>query len=151
MLAAEINLALRRPQAAAALVDAADRSRPALLLRAEITRSLPGAAQPPARAGLDASVQALQAWVIDHPEDTGAWWALSQGAAALGQPVRARRAEAEARWASGDLDAALATLQTARRLPPGGEAIELHVIESRWRVFEAERRRRMEEARLNRR
>jgi beta-barrel assembly-enhancing protease len=151
MLAAEMNLSLRRPKAAVALVDAADTSRPAMLLRAEIARSLPDPAQPTARTALDASVQALQAWVIDHPEDTGAWWALSQGAAALGQPVRARRAEAEARWTSGDLNAALATLQTARRLPPGDEAIELHVIEARWRVFEAERRRRMEEARLNRR
>ena len=149
-LGAELNLALRRPEAAAALVDAADASRPALLLRAEVARSVPGAAQPPARAALEASVQALQAWVIDHAEDTGAWWALSQGAMVLGQPVRARRAEAEARWASGDLNAALQTLQAARRLPPGDEAIELHVVEARWRVFEAERRRRLEEARRGR-
>jgi predicted Zn-dependent protease len=150
-LAAEVHLALRRPEAALPLVAAADPSRPALLLRAEIARSRPNPGLPPARADLEVSVQALQAWVIDHPEDTGVWWALSQGAAALGQPARARRAEAEARWTSGDLNAALATLQTARRLPPGDEAIELHVIEARWRVFEAERRRRMEEARLNRR
>lgn len=149
-LGAELNLALRRPEAAAALVDPDDASRPALLLRAEVVRSVPGAAQPPARAALEASVQALQAWVIDHAEDTGAWWALSQGAMALGQPVRARRAEAEARWASGDLNAALQTLQVARRLPPGDEAIELHVVEARWRVFEAERRRRLEEARRGR-
>jgi predicted Zn-dependent protease len=149
-LGAEVNLALRRPLAAAALIDAADSSRPTLLLRAEVARSVPGATQAPARGALEAAVQTLQAWVIDHAEDTGAWWALSQGAQALGQPVRARRAEAEARWASGDLNAALQTLQTARRLPPGDEAIELHVVEARWRVFEAERRRRMEEARRGR-
>lgn len=148
LLGAELQLALGRPQPAGALLDLADRSRAALLLRAEVARSLPDVAQPgPARAALDASVQALQAWVIEHAEDAGAWWALSQGARLLGQPVRAGRAEAEARWSSGDLGGALAALQAARRLPAGQEAIELHVVEARWRVLEAERRQRMEAAR----
>ncbi|RVT52648.1 M48 family metalloprotease [Rubrivivax albus] len=148
LLGAELQLALGRPQAAGLLADAADRSRAALLLRAEVARSQPDAAQPgSARAALDASVQALQAWVIEHPEDAGAWWALAQGARLLGQPVRAGRAEAEARWSSGDLGGALAALQAARRLPAGSEAIELHVVEARWRVLEAERRQRMEAAR----
>lgn len=146
-LGAEVQLALRRPLAAAALVDDDDGARPALLLRAEIARSLPEPSQPPARPRLEASVQSLQAWVIDHPEDVSAWWALSQSAQAVGQPVRARRAEAEARHASGDLNGAIQALQAARRLPPGAEAIESHVVESRWRVFEAERRRRIEESR----
>ena len=148
LLGAELHLALGQPQQASRLVDAADRSRAALLLRAEVARSTVHAAPPgPARELLDASVQALQAWVIDHPEDAGAWWALAQGARQLGQPVRAGRAEAEARWSSGDLGGALAALQSARRLPAGAETIELHVVEARWRVLEAERRRRIEEAR----
>jgi predicted Zn-dependent protease len=141
LLGAELQLALGRPVAAAALLDAGDRSRAALLLRAGVAR---GSGE---RQALVDSVQALQAWVIEHPDDTSAWWALSQGANALGQPVRARRAEAEARWSSGDLGGALAALQAARRLPAGAEAIELHVVESRWRVLEAERRQRMAEAR----
>ncbi len=150
LLGAELQLALGRPQAAAALLDEGDRSRTALLMRAQVARSVPDAALPPARVALEASVQALQAWVIEHPDDTAVWWALSQGAERLGQPVRARRAEAEARWSSGDLNGAIAALQTARRLPAGREAIELHVVESRWRVLEAERRKRMEEARMSR-
>ncbi len=141
LLGAQLQLALGRPQAALALIADADRSRAALLLRAEAARGLGGAA-------LHASVEKLQAWVIDHPDDDTAWWALSQGAQLLGQPVRARRAEAEARWAAGDLDRAIDALAAARRLPAGTEAIELHVVESRWRVLEAERRRRMEQARL---
>lgn len=141
LLGVELQLALGRPQAAAALLDASDRSRAVLLLRAGVARDAGD------RQALADSVQALQAWVIDHPDDTSAWWALSQGANALGQPVRARRAEAEARWSSGDLSGALAALQAARRLPAGAEAIELHVVESRWRVLEAERRQRVAEAR----
>lgn len=141
LLGAQLQLALGRPQAAAPLVADADRSRAALLLRAELARGLGGAL-------LHASVEALQAWVIDHPDDHTAWWALAQGAQPLGQPIRARRAEAEARWAAGDLNGAIDALQAARRLPAGAEAIELHVVESRWRVLEAERRQRIEQARM---
>lgn len=149
LLHAEVLAARGDAAAAVALLDAAgDRSRPAVLQRAQ-------AALAAARAGGDgaalrASVQTLQAWVAERRDDALAWSTLAQGAAQLGQPLRAVRAEAEAHAAIGDLPGAIDRLRAGQRLGRGdaaGEFIELSVIDARLRELEAEQRRRASEAR----
>jgi predicted Zn-dependent protease len=89
---------------------------------------------------LKTSLEELQTWLSDHPRDAAAWRELSQSAAAAGQPVRARRADAEAQAAAGDLPGAIDRLRTARRIDSQTEAIELHVVDARLRAMEAQLR-----------
>ena len=151
-LAAEVWLANGRPEEARAISAGLGPSRPALLLRAQAVRaaSAASAAQPTttpapiASAGsvspLRASLEELQTWVADHPNDVAAWHELSRSAALAGQPVRSRRADAEAQAAAGDLPGAIDRLRTARRIDSQAEAIELHVIDARLRAMEAQLR-----------
>ena len=151
-LAAEVWLANGRPEEARAISATLGPARPALLLRAQAIRaaSAASAAQPTttpapiASAGsvspLRASLEELQTWVADHPNDVAAWHELSRSAALAGQPVRSRRADAEAQAAAGDLPGAIDRLRTARRIDSQAEAIELHVIDARLRAMEAQLR-----------
>ena len=86
------------------------------------------------------SAEALQGWVIDHPRDATMWSMLSQVADRLGQPLRAVRAEAEARYSIGDLPGAVERLRSGQRLArsnrSAADAMDAAVIDSRLREFE---------------
>ena len=84
----------------------------------------------------------LQTWVALHPDDSLAWTALAQAWTKLGVPLRALRAEAEARYALGDLVGAIDRLRAAQRAVRGTPAdfIDASVVDSRLRVISAERK-----------
>ena len=78
----------------------------------------------------------LQTWVADHPKDPAAWQTLSLAWAAQGQPLRAVRAEAEARWAMLDLAGAVDRLRAARdsaRERREADHMELSIVDARYR------------------
>ena len=143
-LGAEVQLGLGDGTAAAALLAGPDigagPARPALLLRAQAAR----AGNTPDPAAVRRSLEALQAWVAEHADDAAAWQQLSLSATALGLPLRAQRAAAEARAAAGDLAGAIDGLRAAQRGAPAGaaanEAIELQVIDARLRALTARQR-----------
>jgi hypothetical protein len=119
-----------------------DGSRPTLLLESEIAlRTTPATA--PDNAALKTNASTLQTWVAVHPLDSLAWTALAQTWSKLGQPLRSIRAEAEARYALGDLQGAVERLRAGQRLARGGgpvDFIDASVLDSRLRVIEAQRR-----------
>jgi predicted Zn-dependent protease len=121
---------------------AADGSRPSLLLGAQIAlAATPTAA--PENATLKANASALQTWVAVHPADALAWSALGQTWGRLGVPLRSIRADAEARYALGDLLGAVDRLRAGQRLARGGgpvDFIDASVLDSRLRAIEAQRR-----------
>ena len=89
------------------------------------------------------SNEALQSWLSMHPRDPLAWGILAQGEEALGQRLRAMRAQAEARAALGDISGAIDRLRAAQGLGRSGAAndfIEASVIDARLRQLEAQRR-----------
>ncbi len=97
----------------------------------------------PAYVALRGSNEALQNWVSIHPRDPLAWNMLAQGEEALGQRLRALRAQAEARAALGDIGGAVDRLRAAQTLARTGAAndfIEASVIDARLRQLEALRR-----------
>jgi len=119
-----------------------DGSRPALLLDTQITL-LGTPSVTPESPALKASASALQTWVAVHPDDSLAWTGLGQTWARLGQPLRSIRAEAEARYALGDLLGAADRLRAGQRLARGGgpvDFIDASVLDSRLRAIEAQRR-----------
>ncbi len=159
MLQAELALARDDAAAAQSLLRTASvdgASRAVLLLRVQAdTRAVEQA-----RAGrhddgaavqaLRDSVQALQTWVADHPQDASAWSALGRGADMLGLTLRALRAGAEERAALGDLDAAVDRLRAAQsvaRQPGREDFIEASVIDARLRQLEGLRRQQAAELR----
>jgi predicted Zn-dependent protease len=119
-----------------------DGSRPTLLLESEIAlRTTPATA--PDNAALKTNASTLQTWVAVHPLDSLAWTALAQTWSKLGQPLRSIRAEAEARYALGDLSGAVERLRAGQRLARGGgpvDFIDASVLDSRLRAIEAQRR-----------
>ena len=127
-------------------------SRWTLLLRGQVALALwtrqGGAAgcSTPACDGdkvLRGSNEALQSWLSAHPRDALAWSVLAQGEEALGQKLRALRAQAEARAALGDIGGAVDRLRAAQALARSGTAndfIEASVIDARLRQLEAQRR-----------
>jgi len=119
-----------------------DGSRPALLLDTQVTL-LGTPSVTPESPALKASASALQTWVAVHPDDSLAWTGLGQTWARLGQPLRSIRAEAEARYALGDLLGAADRLRAGQRLARGGgpvDFIDASVLDSRLRAIEAQRR-----------
>jgi beta-barrel assembly-enhancing protease len=88
------------------------------------------------------AAEELQTWATLHPRDHRAWEGLGQAWERLGQPLRAVRAQAEARYLLGDLQGAIDRLRAAQRLgnPQAGSAdfIEASVIDVRLREIEAE-------------
>src|SRR5206468_7368746 len=97
----------------------------------------------PESAALKANASALQTWVAIHPGDSLAWSALAQTWGRLGAPLRSLRAEAEARYALGDLLGAVDRLRAGQRLARGGgpvDFIDASVLDSRLRAIEAQRK-----------
>ena len=92
---------------------------------------------------LKARAAELQTWVAVHPDDSLAWSGLAQTWARLGVPLRALRAEAESRYALGDLLGAVDRLRAGQRMGRAGgpvDFIDASVLDSRLRAIEGERR-----------
>jgi predicted Zn-dependent protease len=97
----------------------------------------------PGYAALRRGNEDLQNWLATNPRDPLAWSLLAQGEEALGQRLRALRAQAEARAALGDISGAIDRLRAAQGLARSGVAndfIEASVIDARLRQLEALRR-----------
>jgi predicted Zn-dependent protease len=144
LLAVQSMLARGDAQRAAALLQphAADASRPVMLLNARVTLAANPAGTVPA-AALKPRTEELQTWVAVHPADAEAWGLLGQTWARLNQPLRSLRAEAEARYAVGDLTGAVDRLRAAQRSARSGggsDFIELSVVDARLRDIEGLRR-----------
>ncbi|MBK1690209.1 putative Zn-dependent protease [Rubrivivax gelatinosus] len=154
LLLAQVRLAAGQPAAAMQVLDSisADaRGRAPLLMRAQAALDLQRGARP-APAALRAATEALQTWVAEHPRDAGAWTQLAATADAAGFKLRAVRAEAEARYASGDVNGAIDRLragQAAARGAAGQDFIEASVIDARLRELRAQQRRVFCEARAD--
>lgn len=102
--------------------------RPALLLKAQAW----------VQAGqAERAAQALRLWLADHPLDVSAWTQLALAYTAQGQRLRAIRAEAEARVAQGDLQAAADRFRAGQELARAGwgaaDHMEASIIDSRAR------------------
>ncbi len=85
------------------------------------------------------AVTVLQSWVVQYPRDALAWQTLARAFTLQGQPLRAIRAEAEARLAQFDHAGAVDRFKAAQRLPAAQRAadpIELAIVDSRLRVAE---------------
>ena len=131
--------------AAAALSPyAVESTRPAMLMSAHVAAGLLNAklAKATADALATRSADDLQSWLANSTLDAGAWAALAELWAPMGQRLRAVRADAEAHYALGDWDGAVDRLRAAQRLPRGdtSDFIELSVIDARLRSIEAQRR-----------
>ena len=94
----------------------------------------------------------LQLWLAAHATDPLAWQVLGQAWQALGHPLRAIRAEAEARAAQFDVGGAIDRLSAAREL--GRELtrtqrevdhMELSIIDTRYRVLVQQQREQLRE------
>jgi beta-barrel assembly-enhancing protease len=86
------------------------------------------------------AVQRLLAWTSLHPRDALAWQTLASLHLAQGQPVRAARAEAEARLAHFDTEGAIDRLRAAQRLArqtAHADHVELSILDARLRQAEA--------------
>jgi hypothetical protein len=140
------------PAAEAMAAYAGDGTRPTLLLKSQITlRATPAVS--PDSAALKARASELQTWVALHGDDSLAWSALGQVWARLGVPLRALRAEAESRYALGDLLGAVDRLRAGQRLARGGgpvDFIDVSVIDSRLRDIELQRKQIAAEQRASR-
>lgn len=127
---------------------AGDSSRPVRLLRAR--QALMNGV---VRAEQQRSADDLQTWVALYPRDALAWEYAAQTWDRLGQPLRAVRAQAEARVAIGDLEGAVDRLRSGQRLArqsPARDSVEASVIEARLRDVEGRRRRELAEERGDR-
>jgi predicted Zn-dependent protease len=137
-LRAELAEARQQPGAGLAALDllGPEHSRPMLMQRAELSL------QDPNPATARASAEDLQTWVSLNPHDMLAWNTLAQLWDRLGQPLRAVRAQAEARAAAGDLTGAIDRLRSGLRLSRGHDAdqIEASVIDARLRTLLYQRR-----------
>ena len=125
---------------------ATDGSRPVLLLATQATLAAAAAAAPTPAAAAETLRQRaaeLQTWVALNPRDSLAWTALSQVEERLAQPLRAIRADAEARVALGDLSGAADRLRAGQRRARSGGAvdfIDVSVIDARLRDIELQRK-----------
>ena len=121
---------------------AGDASRPVMLLAAQVALAETPAVTPDS-AALKTRAGELQTWVALHPDDALAWGALGQTWARLGLPLRSLRAEAESRYALGDLIGAVDRLRAGQRFARSGgsvDFIDASVIDSRLRDIEGQRR-----------
>ncbi len=121
---------------------AAENSRPIALLSSRIALANPGD-----DAALKRNAEELQTWVSGHPMDAEAWAMLGQVWGRLNQPLRSLRAEAEARYALGDLRGAVDRLRAGQRMGRNGagnaqgvDFIEASVIDARLRDIETQRK-----------
>lgn len=88
------------------------------------------------------ATQRLQQWTAQHPRDASAWQALATLLAAQQQPVRAARAEAEARLAQLDKAGAIERFRSAQRLARehSTDHIEQSILDARVREVERQLR-----------
>lgn len=132
LLAAEIAQGQGDAARVLRLLDADSKRRPELLLTAQAQVQTGKAAE---------AAQRLQTWVASQPRDAAAWQLLSTAYAAQGQPVRAVRAEAEARAAQLDYTAALDRIKAAQEMVRkgggGNDYIEASIIDTRARQLES--------------
>jgi predicted Zn-dependent protease len=141
MLQAQLLLERGEPARGVELLKpyASDVSRSMALLRTQLALA-------PAThddAALRRQVDELQTRVALAPLDATAWGLLGQANDRLGRPLRALRAQAESRYALGDLSGAVDRLRAGQRMARGGAAmdfIEASVIDARMRDIEAERK-----------
>lgn len=122
--------------------EAATTARPVMLLAAQIALAT-GRGKDDSTA-LRLSSDQLQTWVARYPGDAEVWSMLGRLSAQLGWALRSLRAEAEARYAAGDLPGAIDRLKAGQRLARNGSSavdfVESSVIDSRLRTIEAQRR-----------
>lgn len=132
LLAAEIAQAQRDWPRVLQLVDLSGQRRPDVLLGSQAQVQSGRAAE---------AAQRLQTWVANQPRDAAAWQLLATAYQAQGQALRAVRAEAEARVAQLDYQAALDRFKAAqdlvRRGGGGGDHIEASIIDTRARQVES--------------
>ncbi len=143
ILQAQSLLDRGQPRQAEALLQpyAQDGSRPTMLLDAQI--AIAEARTDPNTVPLRARIDTLQTWVALHPDDALAWTELGLAWNRLGVPLRSLRAEAESRYALGDLAGAADRLRAGQRLGRAGAAtdfIDASVIDSRLRAVELQRK-----------
>jgi len=154
LLLAQVRLTAGQPAAALQALDAIAvdaRGRAPMLMRAQAALDLQIGARPAPEA-LRAAAESLQTWVAEHPRDAGAWTQLAAVSGAAGFKLRAVRAEAEARYVSGDVNGAIDRLragQAAARGAAGQDFIEASVIDARLRELRAQQRRAFCEARAD--
>ena len=129
LLAAEVELQAGQPEAALQLLPAAGGTRPELALRSQTLVRL--------GRGSDAT-SALETWLATHPQDATLWQLLASAWQQQGQPLRALRAEAEARAAHYDYAAAVdrfkAGQELARKRNGPNDYIEASIIDTRLRT-----------------
>ena len=86
------------------------------------------------------AVSRLQTWVVLQPRDALAWQTMARAHQLQGQPLRAVRAEAEARAAQLDYAGAADRFRAAQSLPVAqrnADPMELAIVDSRRRDVEA--------------
>jgi predicted Zn-dependent protease len=84
-------------------------------------------------------IERLQSWVVGRPNDAPAWDALAAAYTAKNQPLRAVRAQAEARMALLDYSAALDRLKAGQELSrrlATPDHIESSIIDARTRAVQ---------------
>ena len=139
------------PALASALAPlAADRSRPAMIVRAQAAQARLRSGDRGAAEALRQATEALQTWVSEHKRDALAWQTLAQCAEPLGLRLRSLRASAEAASSSGDVLGAVDRLRAARQIAldtRSDDYVEVSVIQSRLRELEVDRRRLLAEMR----
>jgi predicted Zn-dependent protease len=111
-------------------------ARSALLLWAQSVN-----AQGAAGSELASVTEQLQIWVAQHPQDALAWDALASTYTADNQPLRAIRAQAEARVAVLDYTAALDRFKAGQALARQSgnvDHMELSIIDARARAVQAQ-------------
>lgn len=132
LLAAEVAQAQQDWPRVLQLVDTASERRPELLLTSQAWIQTGRARD---------AAQRLQARVATQPRDAGSWQMLAAAYQAQGQQLRSLRAEAEARVAQLDYQAALDRYRAAqdlvRRGGGGGDHIEASIIDTRARQVES--------------
>ena len=118
-----------------------DTSRPILLERAELALVDPD----PARAR--EAAENLQTFVSLNSHDILAWSELAQLWSHLGHTLRSVRAQAEARFAAGDLNGAIDRMRSGLRMSSARDAdqYEAAIIDARLRTLTYERRRLLKE------
>lgn len=129
---------------------ASDRSRPAMMARADAALARQRSGEPAATEALRQATESLQTWVAEHKRDALAWQMLSRCAEPLGLRLRSLRAGAEAAYANGDVLGAVDRLRVARQIAQetrSDDYIETSVIQARLRELEGERRRLLAEMR----
>ena len=115
--------------------------RPALLLAAQALAQLPAGSLTAHGEALRAVGTRLQTLVVQTPKDSGAWSALATVMRMQGQPLRAIRAEAEARATQYDYAAAVDRLRAgqdmARSSRERNDYYEASIIDTRLREMQS--------------